>query len=90
VLSLVVTPRCRHAAQTTLDDAITPTVARKKLQGAVPVGAKVVLYKTAEEFNAAFKGNEALEWMEHELRSLSESARDNTTAVQKSAVLQAK
>jgi hypothetical protein len=76
--------------QTMLDEAVTPKVAREKLQGAVPAGATVVLYKTPEEFIAAYRGNKAVEWMEHELRSLAESGADSTTALHKSAILQAK
>jgi len=48
----------------------TPKVAKEKLRAAVPAGSSVVLYKTLEEFKAAFQEGKNLEWIQHELQSL--------------------
>ncbi len=50
----------------------TPKVAKEKLQAAVPAGASVALYKTLEEFKAAFQDGKNLEWIQHELQSVPE------------------
>lgn len=57
-----------------LGDAIfetnTPKAAKDKLRAAVPAGARVVIYKTPEDFNAVVRDKKDLEWIEHALRSL--------------------
>jgi hypothetical protein len=70
--------------QTMLDEAVTPKVAREKLHAAVPAGATVVLYKTPEDFNAAYNSNKPLEWIKQELRSLAQSEAVSTGALQES------
>ena len=56
-----------------LFDTVTPPAAREKLRSAAPSGTTVELYKTMDEFKAAFQGGKNLEWIQHELRSLPES-----------------
>jgi len=51
----------------------TPKAAKEKLRTAAPPGTTIVLYKTLQEFSAAFPHSTNLEWMEHELRSLPET-----------------
>jgi len=50
----------------------TPKASKEKLRAAVPAGASVVLYKTLEEFKAAFQDGKNLEWIQHELQSVPE------------------
>ena len=57
-----------------LFDSVTPPAAREKLRSAAPSGTTVEFYKTMDEFKAAFQGGKNLEWIQHELRSLPESA----------------
>jgi hypothetical protein len=59
--------------QQLLFETDTPKAVKEKLRAAVPVGTPVVLYKTLEEFKAAFPYSTNLEWMEHELRALPEA-----------------
>lgn len=66
--------------QQLLFETDTPTAVKEKLRAAVPAGMPVVLYKTLEEFKAAFPYSTNLEWMEHELRSLPEPAAGANTA----------
>jgi len=65
-----------------LQDAIfesnTPTSAKDKLRNAIPANSTVVIYKTAEEFNAVIRGNKELDWIEHELESLSQLQADSS------------
>jgi hypothetical protein len=49
----------------------TPGGAKEKLRASVPEGASVVVYKTPEDFNAVMRGNQELDWIQHELRVLS-------------------
>ena len=51
----------------------TPTPIKEKLRAAVPAGTPVVLYKTLDEFKAAFPYSTNLDWMKHELRALPDS-----------------
>ena len=61
----------------------TPKAIKEKLQGAVPAGATVVLYKNLDEFNAAFQDGQNLEWIQRELQSLLEpAASPNAATVQ--------
>jgi hypothetical protein len=57
-----------------LQDAIfepnTPKASKEKLRAAVPAGTTVVIYKTAEDFNAVVRGEKELEWIQRELHSL--------------------
>jgi hypothetical protein len=61
-----------------LQDAVfepnTPQASKEKLRVAVPAGATITLYKTTEEFNAVVRGRHELEWIQHELRSLPDTA----------------
>jgi len=50
----------------------TPKAAKENLRTAVSGGATVVLYKTLQEFKAAFPYSTNLEWIRHELQSLPE------------------
>ena len=60
-----------------LQDAVfelnTPKAAKEKLRAAVPAGGTVVIYKTVDEFNAVVRNKTELEWIQHELRSISTS-----------------
>jgi hypothetical protein len=69
--------------QYALFETDTPKAAQDKLRAAVPAGATVVLYKTKEEFAAAFTGIKNLEWIQHELRSFPEAASSASTALEK-------
>jgi hypothetical protein len=57
-----------------LQDAIfepnTPKASKEKLRAAVPAGTTVVIYKTAEDFNAVVRSEKELEWIQRELHSL--------------------
>jgi hypothetical protein len=61
----------------------TPTAVKAKLRAAVPPGTAFAFYKTISEFKAAFPYSTNLEWMEHELRMLTEPAPASVAAVQK-------
>ncbi|MGC1788610.1 MAG: alpha/beta hydrolase [Terriglobales bacterium] len=63
-----------------LFDTNTPTAAREKLRAAVPSGATVMLYKNMEEFRAAFEDGKNLQWIRHELQSVSESSASSSSA----------
>ncbi|HLX84746.1 MAG TPA: hypothetical protein VKR59_12665 [Terriglobales bacterium] len=61
--------------QDAVTDAKTPKEAKEKLRAAAPQGTTFVFYKTADEFAAAYPPSSMnLEWMQHELRSLPETA----------------
>jgi hypothetical protein len=62
----------KFRVQQLLFEPDTPKAAKEKLRAAVPTGTPIVLYKTLDEFKAAFPYSTNLEWMEHELRSLPE------------------
>jgi hypothetical protein len=51
----------------------TPKAAKEQLRSAVPAGTSLVLYNNPEDFRKAFRTSTNLEWMEHAIRSLSES-----------------
>ena len=57
---------------TQLYETITPSAAKEKLRRAVPGGASVMLYRSGEEFKAAFQDGKNLEWIRQELGSLPE------------------
>lgn len=57
-----------------LFDTVTPPAAREKVRSASPSGTTVELYKTIDEFKAGFEKGKNLEWIQHQLRSLPESA----------------
>jgi hypothetical protein len=67
--------------QQLLFETDTPIAVKEKLRAAVPAGTPVVLYKTLDDFKAAFPYSTNLEWMEHELRSLPEPGASANTAV---------
>lgn len=48
----------------------TPNLEKGRLRAAVPPGSTIVLYKTPEEFGAAFSRGENLEWIRHERQAL--------------------
>jgi hypothetical protein len=58
-----------------LDDEIfdtnTPKAAKERLRAAVPAVGSVVLYKSVDEFKAAFQDGENLRWIQHELQRVS-------------------
>jgi hypothetical protein len=60
--------------QQLLVEADTPKAVKERIRVAVPASTTVVLYKSLDEFKAAFPYSTNLDWMEHELRSLPESA----------------
>src|ERR1022692_238168 len=55
-----------------LFDTVTPKAAREKLRAAAPQGASIEIYTTMDEFEAAFQEGKNLEWIQHELLSLSQ------------------
>jgi hypothetical protein len=59
--------------QQLLFETDTPAAVKEKLRASVPAGTPIVLYKTLDEFKAAFPYSTNLQWMEHELRLLPES-----------------
>jgi len=61
-----------------LFDTNTPKAVKEKLRAAVPAGSSVVLYKNMDEFKAAFQDGKNLEWIQHELQSISVPAATNT------------
>lgn len=65
-----------------LDDQMaetaTPRSAVEKMRNAVPPGATVLTYKNKDEFKAAFEDGKNLDWIKHELESVSGSS--NTVA----------
>lgn len=50
----------------------TPQTIKEKIRATAPTGATIQLYKTVQEFKAAFPNSTNLEWMEHELKLLLE------------------
>ena len=67
-----------QAKKLRIQDAVfedkTPKTAKEKLRAAVPPGTAFVFYRTEAEFNAVFNNSVNLDWMEHELRMLPETA----------------
>jgi len=59
----------------------TPKAAKEKLRAAIPAGASVMLYKTLEEFKAAFQDGKNLEWIQRELQSRPEPPASTDTAI---------
>jgi hypothetical protein len=57
-----------------LFDTNTPTAVKEKLRAAVPAGTTVMIYKSMAEFKPAFEEGKNLEWIQHELQSLSAPA----------------
>jgi hypothetical protein len=57
-------------------DLDTPVPIKEKLRAAVPAGTTVVLYKTLDEFKAAFPYSTNLDWMKQELRALPDAMPD--------------
>jgi hypothetical protein len=60
--------------QQNLFETDTPKPIKEEIRAHVPAGATIQTYKTLEEFKAAFPHSTNLEWMEKELRALSEPA----------------
>jgi hypothetical protein len=58
-----------------LFDTVTPKIAKEKLRAAAPPRTNVELYKTMDEFKAAFQEGRNLGWIQRELRSVPESGR---------------
>ncbi len=55
--------------QQNLFETDSPTTVKEKIRAAVPPGASVVLYKTIQEFNAAFPHSSNLEWIRQQILS---------------------
>jgi hypothetical protein len=53
-----------------LFDTVTPKEAREKIRAAAPAGSEVMLYKSMEEFKAAFQDGKNLQWIRRALQSL--------------------
>ncbi|HWY22662.1 MAG TPA: hypothetical protein VNX26_15655 [Candidatus Acidoferrum sp.] len=60
--------------QQLLFETDTPVPVKEKLRAAVPAGTTVVLYKTLDEFKAAFPYSTNLDWMKNELGALPRSS----------------
>jgi hypothetical protein len=58
----------------------TPKAVKEKLRADVPPGTTIVLYKTVDDFKAAFPYSTNLEWIKHKLRSLPEPSTPAGTA----------
>jgi hypothetical protein len=58
----------------------TPTAVAEKLRAAVPPGTPVVLYKTLDDFKAAFPYSTNLDWMKHELGLLPATTANASTS----------
>jgi dienelactone hydrolase len=63
-----------------LFDTNTPKAAQEKLRARVPAGATVDLYRNMEEFKAAFQDGKNLQWIQHELRLLTETGPPTSNA----------
>jgi len=76
-----------QAKQFRLQDALfetnTPKTAKEKLRAAIPARAKVVIYKTPQEFNAAINHDQEMDWMHAELRALPDPQAPSNAALQK-------
>jgi hypothetical protein len=59
-----------------LDDSLfeinTPPAVREKLRAAAPAGTNIMIYKTLDDFKLAFQDGKNLEWIQHELESVTE------------------
>ncbi len=64
-----------------LFDTNTPKAAKEKLCAAVPAGSSVMLYKNMDEFKAAFEDGKNLQWIQHELGSVSLPVETRTGAL---------
>ena len=60
--------------QQNLFETDTPKPIKEEIRAAVPAGATIQIYKTLQDFKAAFPKSTNLEWMERELRSLPQPA----------------
>ena len=69
--------------QDALFDLKTPKPAKEKLRAAVPAGATLLIYKTPEELNTVVRKNQALEWIQHELRSLPDPETASSSTIRK-------
>lgn len=67
-------------------DQQTPIASKQKMQAAIPAGATVGFYNNVNEFNKALgqHGENSLDWVKDQLRSLAEGAPENTVAAEKS------
>jgi len=52
---------------------VTPKAAKEKLRAAVSGKGTVVIYKTPKDMEKMLSGTRELEWIEHELRSISDA-----------------
>jgi hypothetical protein len=66
--------------QQNLFETDTPKPIKEEIRAAVRAGATIQLYKTLQEFKAAFPYSTNLAWMEQELRSLPQPAPASTSA----------
>jgi hypothetical protein len=55
-----------------LFESNNPTQVREKLRAAAPVGTNILIYKTLDDFKIDFQDGKNLEWIQHQLESISE------------------
>src|SRR6202451_3394510 len=55
-----------------LFESNTPPAVREKLRAAAPAGTNIMIYKTLDDFKLAFQDGKNLEWIQHELESVTE------------------
>jgi hypothetical protein len=53
-----------------LFDTVTPRPVKEQLRAAAPANSSTLLYKSMDEFKAAFEAGKNLQWIEHELQSI--------------------
>ncbi len=68
--------------QDAIFEPTTPQAAKDKLRASVPATAKLVLYKTPEDFNAVVRAGTELQWLRHELRALPNESHSSITEIQ--------
>jgi len=67
--------------QQVMDDAVTPTLAKKQIQSAAPSAAQVMSYDDTRVFFRAVSGGRLFQWMKDQVRlSQAQSARPNPQA----------
>jgi hypothetical protein len=67
-----------------LFESNTPPAVREKLRAAAPAGTNIMIYKTLDDFKLAFQDGKNLEWIRHELESVTEppASADNAPGLQ--------
>jgi hypothetical protein len=69
--------------QDTLFETNTPKTAKEKLRAAVPARARVVIYKTPQDFNAAINHDQEMDWIHAEFRALPDPPAPSNAALRK-------